>query len=229
MNFCNFATQKHRIMPKIEDDILIKFTHRFKLDPAHFKVKDHNFDLQYHDACFEFKKNAAQFDAAFAEVLLNSGKQKMYFSRYVIVYTDDSNDFVCLSFDYSDAFFANMSIKFENETPSQPSEEARRFFGGLQKTVYFNRYLDRDDLFGQNEIRHLITEIELNRAEIDVTIDNAIRVFNEWRQIAVFCNVPTAAVSDDTLVQLSKPTPPCRTSACRYGRPAKTSAPDSGS
>ena len=186
---------------KIENDLLTKFTHKFKLNVDDFKVNHNNFDLQYHDACFEFKINASQFDTAFAEILLNSGKKKQFFSRYIVVYTENKEDFVCCAFDYSDDFFPT-HIKFEQETPSQPSEEALRFYNSLQKTIYIQKYSDVEDLFGKNEIKNLILEIENEQKKIVVTKENVIRVFNEWKTIIEFQNVAISKVSDDTMVQL---------------------------
>ena len=186
---------------KIEEDLKTKFTHKFKLNIDDFKVNHDNFDLQYHDACFEFKINASQFDTAFAEILLNSGKKKRFFSRYVIVYTENKDDFVCCAFDYSDDFFPT-HIKFEQETPSQPSEEALRFYNSLQKTIYIQKYSDVEDLFGKNEIKNLILEIENEQKKIVVTKENVIRVFNEWKSIIEFQNIAISNVSDDTMVQL---------------------------
>ena len=186
---------------KIEEDLKTKFTHKFKLNVDDFKVNHNNFDLQYHDACFEFKKDACQFDTAFAEILLNSGKKKQFFSRYVIVYTENNDDFVCCAFDYSDDFFPT-HIKFEQETPSDPSDEAQRFYNSLQKTIYIQRYSDTEDIFGKNEIKNLILEIETEQKKIDVTKENVIRVFNEWKLIVEFQNVALSDVSDDTMVQL---------------------------
>ena len=126
-----------------EDNILTKFTHRFKLNSDKFKIKENNFDLQYYDCGFEFKQNQAQFDLAFAEILLNSGKQRKYFRKYAIVY-HNGDDYELQAFNYADRLIDNMSIKYENETPSNPSEDAKIFYKKLQNTVVFQKLIGED-------------------------------------------------------------------------------------
>jgi len=84
------------------------------------------FDLILNDTAFEFKIVENDFNLAFAEILINSGKRKKYFNLYIIVYQKEGQ-FVAKTFDYSASYFNNMSVKFEQETPSRPSAETQFF------------------------------------------------------------------------------------------------------
>lgn len=156
---------------QMEDEILAKFTHRFELKSDRFKIKENNFDLQYYDCGFEFKQNPTLFDLAFAEILLNSGKQRKYFRRYAIVY-HNGEDYELQTFNYADRLVDNMSIKYENETPSTPSEDARIFYKKLQNTVVFQK------LIGE-EIHQFIRNLENSIYEEEVTRDNVYKLFYE--------------------------------------------------
>jgi hypothetical protein len=185
------------IEEKLKIDFCLKYLKDFQdtnLFEQHTIDLSQRFDLILNDAAFEFKTIESDFNLAFAEILINSGKRKKYFNRYIIVYQKDGQ-FVAKAFDYSDNYFNNMSVKFERETPSAPSPEAQAFFNKLQKTVYFDPFIGDD-------IHTLIRQIKLNTTETYITIDNSIRLFTEWRDMISFKNVPKNDVKDDVLVQL---------------------------
>jgi hypothetical protein len=157
-------------MPKLtEDELLTKFTHKYNLESDKFRTKEDNFDLKYYDCAFEFKKSEEQFDLAFAEILLNSGKQKKFFRKYAIVY-HDGNDFVLKTFNYADYLINNFSIKYENETPSNPSEDARIFYKKLQSAVVFQPYVGED-------INAFIRNLETATYQEEVTPENVYKLF----------------------------------------------------
>jgi len=154
-----------------EDHLLTKFIGRFELDTEKYKVKENFFDLKYYDCAFEFKKDATQFDLAFAEILLNSGKQKKFFRKYAIVY-HNGTDYELHTFDYIDRLINNHSIKYELEIPSMPSEDARIFYKKLQNTVYFQPFIG-------DEIYQFIRNLETATYKEEVTPDNVYKLFNE--------------------------------------------------
>ena len=176
-----------------EDDILTKFTRRF-IDNDNFQIKANNFDLQYYDCGFEFKQNQAQFDLAFAEILLNSGKQRKYFRKYAIVY-HNGDDYELQAFNYADRLIDNMSIKYENETPSNPSEDAKIFYKKLQNTVVFQKFIGE-------EIQQFIYNIENATYKEEVTIDNVYKLFYEWFAWVEFYKQDKNKIPDDIIVQL---------------------------
>jgi len=182
---------------KLKIDFCLKYLKDFQetnLFEQHTIDLSERFDLILNNAAFEFKIVESDFNLAFAEILINSGKRKRYFNRYVIVYQKYGR-FVAKAFDYSDTYFNNMSVKFEQETPSAPSAEARAFFDKLQRTVYFEPFIGED-------IHTLIQQIKFDTTEINITIDNSIRLFTEWRDMISFKNVAKNDVKDDVLVQL---------------------------
>jgi len=150
---------------KLKIDFCLKYLKDFQkinlLEQHTIDLSD-RFDLILNDTAFEFKVVESDFNLAFAEILINSGKRKKYFNRYVIVYQKDGQ-FVAKAFDYSDSYFNNMSVKFERETPSAPSAEAQDFFDKLQKTVYFEPFIGDD-------IHTLIQQIKFNTSEISVIL-----------------------------------------------------------
>jgi hypothetical protein len=177
-----------------EDDLRDKFTHRFNLNTDKFKVNDKNFDLQYYDCAFEFKQNQAQFDLAFAEILLNSGKQRKYFRKYAIVY-HNGDDYELKSFDYEDRLIDNMSIKYENETPSNPSEDAKIFYKKLQNTIVFQKYIGDD-------IEQFITDIENATYQVEVSTENVYKLFYEWFDWIEFTNKDKNKMPQDKIIQI---------------------------
>jgi len=194
-------TKTTKVAQTLEEKLKIDFILKYLKDFQETNLFEHRtidlsqrFDLILNDSAFEFKIVESDFNLAFAEILINSGKRKKYFNRYIIVYQKDGQ-FVAKAFDYSDSYFNNMSVKFEQETPSAPSPEAQAFFDKLQKTVYFEPFIDDD-------IHTLIRQIKFNTTEISVTIDNSIRLFTEWRDMISFNNVAKNEISDDVLVQL---------------------------
>jgi len=158
-------------MPPTEDDILTKFTHRFNLDSEKFQIKEDNFDLKYYNCAFEFKKDVTQFELAFAEILLNSSKQKKFFRKYAIVYRN-GNEYELKVFNYADYLVNNMSIKYELETPSMPSQDARIFYKKLQEAVVFQTYIGE-------EIHNFIRNLETETYKENVTIENVYKLFND--------------------------------------------------
>ena len=154
-----------------EDELRDKFTKRFELDIDKYQVEKDRFDLIYYDCAFEVKKSQDNFDLAFAEILLNSGKQKKFFRKYAIVY-HNGTDYELKAFDYHDDLFTNMSIKYENETPSMPSEDAKIFYKKLQNTVYFQPFIGED-------INSFIRNLETATYKEEVTPNNVYKLFNE--------------------------------------------------
>ena len=179
-----------------EDDILTKFTHKYNLDVTKFKIKENNFDLQYYDCGFEFKQNQKQFELAFAEILLNSGKQKKYFRKYVIAYLNENNKYEIKSFNYADFLINNMSIKYENETPSSPSQDAINFYKKLQEAVVFQTF-DTDE-----GINQFIRNIETATYKEEVTLNNVYKLYNDWFNWLEFTNEDKNKISNDKRVQI---------------------------
>ena len=177
-----------------EDDLLTKFTHKYNLNTNKFKIKEDNFDLQYYDCAFEFKKSEEQFELAFAEILLNSGKQKKFFRKYAIVY-HNGNDYVLKTFNYADYIINNFSIKYENETPSTPSEDAKIFYKKLQKTIVFQPFIGE-------EIDTFIRNLETETYQEEVTLNNIYKLFNEWFSWIEFTNEDKNNMSQDTIIQI---------------------------
>jgi len=177
-----------------EDELLTKFTHRFNLDSAKLKIKERNFDLIYYDCAFEFKKDESQFDEAFAEILLNSSKQKKFFRKYAIVY-HNGDDYELKTFNYADYLVNNMSIKYENETPSRPSEDAKIFYKKLQNTVYFQPFVSE-------EINTFINNLETATYKEEVTPENVYKLFNDWYDWIEFVDGDKSVMSQDIIVQI---------------------------
>ena len=177
-----------------EDDILTKFTHKYKLDSEKFKIKEDNFDLKYYDCAFEFKKAEEQFDLAFAEILLNSGKQRKYFRKYAIVF-HNGTDYELKAFNYADYLINNFSIKYEDETPSMPSEDARIFYKKLQETVVFQPFIADD-------IDTFIRNLETATYKEEVTLNNVYKLFNDWFNWLEFTNKDKNKISQDKIVQI---------------------------
>ena len=177
-----------------EDHLLTKFTHIYNLNSDKFKIKVDNFDLIYYDCAFEFKRTQAQFNLAFAEILLNSGKQRKYFRKYAIVY-HNGNDYELKVFNYADRLINNMSIKYENETPSLPSEDAKIFYKKLQETIVFQSFVGA-------EINDFIRNIETATYKEDVTLNNVYKLFNDWFNWIEFTNEDKNNISQDKIVQI---------------------------
>ncbi|WP_064773718.1 hypothetical protein [Helicobacter saguini] len=134
-------------------------------------------------------KNA--YRKALAQIILTNKKQKDILDKVALIYLDSNNDDILELISCDDSVMFNNDINWNAETPSTPSKDAiDRINDRLApKTILKDGKkvkIPRISVYKNDEIKQIYKSLMQGQSQIHITTDNAILVYNEWKNNVEF-------------------------------------------
>lgn len=172
-----------------EIDYKVKFADKY------FKSsKNCDFDLNYVDLILKDSKNKTilyiesketlinpnSLRQARAQIILTNKKQTNILSQVALIYKDKDNNDILELIKCDDSVMFNNDINWKSETPSNPTKDAIDRIN--------DRLTDNITTYKNSEIKELYQMLLAGENEINITLENCILVYSEWKNSVKFEN-----------------------------------------
>lgn len=153
-----------------------------------------NYDINFVDIVLKNKKDEVvlyieskdkitqkqNLERARAQVILTNKKQDNILNQVALIYKNEQNDDMLELIKCDDSVMFHNDINWSKETPSQPSKDAIEHIN--------NRLVNKIKTYKNGEIKELYESLQKGQIAIHISLENAILVFNEWKNSVIFGN-----------------------------------------
>jgi hypothetical protein len=140
---------------------------------------------------FKSELNSVSLKKAIAQIILTCKKAKVFVPYYAVAGVEEGEDILYL-ITHSDAVFTSLSVNWENEVPSNPSDDAVKDICAAAAGNCFR--------YAGAQIKDVIDNAVKNLShKIEITEENVIAIFHEWANTVKFSQ---KEITEDMLINI---------------------------